>query len=98
MQEDLGVAFVAEVPCVIVNVMRGGPSTGLVYSPRLLRTKAGCGSGRSIRSPSFDENCRCGREAILTVLTALLLSRSQIKSVFLHSGQDGVLFDKMITA
>lgn len=49
-------AFVAEVPRVIVNVMRGGPSTGLVYSPRLLRTKAGCGSGRSIRSPSFDEN------------------------------------------
>jgi 2-oxoglutarate ferredoxin oxidoreductase subunit alpha len=29
MQENLGFAVVAEVPCVIVNVMRGGPSTGL---------------------------------------------------------------------
>jgi 2-oxoglutarate ferredoxin oxidoreductase subunit alpha len=29
MQENLGFAVAAEVPCVIVNVMRGGPSTGL---------------------------------------------------------------------
>jgi len=29
MQENLGFACVTEVPCVIVNVMRGGPSTGL---------------------------------------------------------------------
>jgi 2-oxoglutarate/2-oxoacid ferredoxin oxidoreductase subunit alpha len=29
MQENLGFGCVAEVPCVIVNVMRGGPSTGL---------------------------------------------------------------------
>lgn len=29
MQENLGYACIAEVPCVIVNVMRGGPSTGL---------------------------------------------------------------------
>ncbi len=32
MQENLGFACVAEVPCVIVNVMRGGPSTGLPTS------------------------------------------------------------------
>jgi 2-oxoglutarate/2-oxoacid ferredoxin oxidoreductase subunit alpha len=29
MQENLGFAVIAEVPLVIVNVMRGGPSTGL---------------------------------------------------------------------
>jgi len=29
MQENLGFACAAEVPCVIVDVMRGGPSTGL---------------------------------------------------------------------
>jgi len=29
MQENLGFAVMAEVPCVVVNVMRGGPSTGL---------------------------------------------------------------------
>ena len=32
IQENLGYACIAEVPCVIVNVMRGGPSTGLPTS------------------------------------------------------------------
>lgn len=32
-QENLGYACMAEVPCVIVNVQRGGPSTGLPTSP-----------------------------------------------------------------
>jgi 2-oxoglutarate ferredoxin oxidoreductase subunit alpha len=29
MQENLGLAFMMEVPCVVVDVQRGGPSTGL---------------------------------------------------------------------
>ncbi len=29
MQENLGYAAIAEVPLVLVNIMRGGPSTGL---------------------------------------------------------------------
>jgi 2-oxoglutarate/2-oxoacid ferredoxin oxidoreductase subunit alpha len=33
MQENLGYAIVAEIPCVVVNVMRAGPSTGLPTSP-----------------------------------------------------------------
>ncbi len=33
MQENIGYACIAEVPCVVVNVMRGGPSTGLPTSP-----------------------------------------------------------------
>ena len=33
MQENLGYAAIAEIPCVIVNVQRGGPSTGLPTSP-----------------------------------------------------------------
>jgi 2-oxoglutarate ferredoxin oxidoreductase subunit alpha len=33
MQENLGYACLAEVPCVVVNVMRGGPSTGLPTNP-----------------------------------------------------------------
>jgi len=33
MQENIGYAIVAEVPCVIINVMRAGPSTGLPTSP-----------------------------------------------------------------
>jgi 2-oxoglutarate ferredoxin oxidoreductase subunit alpha len=33
LQENLGFACAAEVPCVVVNVMRSGPSTGLSTSP-----------------------------------------------------------------
>jgi 2-oxoglutarate ferredoxin oxidoreductase subunit alpha len=33
MQENIGYAVVAEIPCVIVNVMRTGPSTGLPTNP-----------------------------------------------------------------
>ena len=32
-QEGIGYGVIAEVPCVIVNVQRGGPSTGLPTSP-----------------------------------------------------------------
>lgn len=32
-QENLGYAFMAEIPCVVVNVQRSGPSTGLPTSP-----------------------------------------------------------------
>lgn len=32
-QENIGYAAMAEIPCVIVNVMRGGPSTGLPTMP-----------------------------------------------------------------
>ena len=33
MQENLGYACMTEVPCVVIDVMRGGPSTGLPTSP-----------------------------------------------------------------
>src|SRR3989338_2099560 len=33
MQEGLGFACIAEIPCVIVNVMRSGPSTGFPTGP-----------------------------------------------------------------
>ncbi len=33
MQENIGYAAITEIPCVIVNVQRGGPSTGLPTSP-----------------------------------------------------------------
>lgn len=32
-QENIGFASMAEVPCLVVNVQRGGPSTGLPTSP-----------------------------------------------------------------
>lgn len=33
MQENIGYGMMAEIPCVIVNVQRSGPSTGLPTSP-----------------------------------------------------------------
>ncbi|MGO8684966.1 MAG: 2-oxoacid:acceptor oxidoreductase subunit alpha [Thermoleophilia bacterium] len=33
MQENIGFASMAQVPCVIIDVMRGGPSTGLPTDP-----------------------------------------------------------------
>ncbi len=33
MQENLGVAVMGEVPCVVINVQRSGPSTGLATNP-----------------------------------------------------------------
>lgn len=33
MQENIGFGIMAEIPCVIVNVQRGGPSIGLPTSP-----------------------------------------------------------------
>ncbi len=33
MQENLGMAMMSEVPCVVVNVQRSGPSTGLATKP-----------------------------------------------------------------
>ncbi|MCD4691108.1 2-oxoacid:acceptor oxidoreductase subunit alpha, partial [bacterium] len=33
MQENLGLACLAEIPCVVVNVQRAGPSTGLPTQP-----------------------------------------------------------------
>jgi 2-oxoglutarate ferredoxin oxidoreductase subunit alpha len=33
MQENIGFACITEVPCVIANIMRGGPSTGLPTNP-----------------------------------------------------------------
>ena len=33
IQENLGYACITETPCVIVDVMRGGPSTGLATNP-----------------------------------------------------------------
>ncbi|MHB8916384.1 MAG: 2-oxoacid:acceptor oxidoreductase subunit alpha [Desulfocucumaceae bacterium] len=33
MQENLGMAVMGEVPCVVINVQRAGPSTGLATKP-----------------------------------------------------------------
>lgn len=50
-QENIGFACIAEVPCVIVNVMRGGPSTGLPTLPSqgdVMQTRWGTHGDHSI--------------------------------------------------
>lgn len=50
-QEGIGYAVMAEVPCVIVNVQRGGPSTGLPTSPAqgdIMQTRWGTHGEHSI--------------------------------------------------
>lgn len=48
--EQIGLAFIAEIPLVIVNVMRGGPSTGLP-------TRVAQGDILQARSPSHGDLC-----------------------------------------
>lgn len=62
MQENLGVAIMAEVPCVIINVMRSGPSTGLATKPAqgdFMQSRWGTHGdhGMIVLSPSSVEDC-----------------------------------------
>lgn len=62
MQENLGVAVVAETPCVIINVQRSGPSTGLATKPAqgdLMQSRWGTHGdhGIIVISPSSVQDC-----------------------------------------
>ena len=61
-QENIGYAAMAEVPCVIVNVQRGGPSTGLPTSPaqgEIYQSKYGSHGDRGaiVLTPSSVPEC-----------------------------------------
>lgn len=50
-QENIGYAIIAEIPCVIVDVQRGGPSTGLPTAPSqgdIMQSKWGTHGDHSI--------------------------------------------------
>lgn len=62
MQENLGVAVMAEVPCVIIDVQRSGPSTGLATKPAqgdVMQARWGTHGdhGIIVLSPSSVEDC-----------------------------------------
>lgn len=62
MQENLGVAIMSEAPCVIINVQRSGPSTGLATKPGqgdLMQARWGTHGDHSIiaLSPSSVQEC-----------------------------------------
>ena len=60
MQEHIGMAVMAEVPVVIVNVMRGGPSTGMPTKPAqadMMQTRWGTHGDHPVIAlyPAFSE-------------------------------------------
>ncbi len=62
MQENIGFASMAQVPCVIIDVMRGGPSTGLPTEPSqgdMMQARWGTHGEHSIIAlvPSSVEEC-----------------------------------------
>lgn len=62
MQENLGYAQLAEIPCVIINVQRSGPSTGLATKPAqadIMQVRWGRHGDQSIiaLSPSNIQEC-----------------------------------------
>jgi len=62
MQENLGVAVMGEIPCVIINVMRSGPSTGMATKPAqgdLMQAKWGTHGDHGIiaLSPASVQEC-----------------------------------------
>lgn len=62
MQENLGVAVMAEIPCVIINVQRSGPSTGLATKPAqgdFMQSRWGTHGdhGIIVLSPSTAQDC-----------------------------------------
>lgn len=62
MQENIGVAIMSEVPCVIINIQRSGPSTGLATKPAqgdLMQARWGTHGDHSIIaiSPSTVQEC-----------------------------------------
>lgn len=62
MQENLGVAIMGEVPCVIIDVMRSGPSTGLATKPAqgdVMQARWGTHGdhGIIVLSPSSVQDC-----------------------------------------
>jgi 2-oxoglutarate ferredoxin oxidoreductase subunit alpha len=58
-QENLGYAAGAEVPCVIVNVMRGGPSTGIIRSSSSLPIRCRRFTARRFAPSIYPSSCAC---------------------------------------
>jgi len=62
MQENIGLAFMMEAPCVLVNIQRGGPSTGLptlIGQSDMMQAKWGSHGDYEIvaYSPSSPQEC-----------------------------------------
>lgn len=86
MSEMMGMAFMAELPCVVVDVQRGGPSTGLPtkheQSDLFLAIHGGHGdAGRIVLSVENVKDC-----IDLTVLAFNLAEKYQCPVILLSDG------------
>ena len=83
MQENIGLAAMLEVPCVIVNVQRGGPSTGLptkTHSADMMQAKWGSHGDYPIIGVVGSSVKEC---LDLTIKTVNLSERYRVPAVFL---------------
>jgi len=83
MQENIGLASMLEVPCVVVNVQRGGPSTGLptkTHSADMMQTKWGSHGDYPIVAVSGSSVKECFD---LTIKTVNLSEQYRVPAVFL---------------
>lgn len=96
MQENLGFAAVAEVPCVIVNVMRLGPSTGMPTLPAqsdVMQARWGTHGDHSViaLAPSSVKEVFC-----LTVRAVNLAERYRVPVVLLMDEVIGHLRERVV--
>jgi len=96
MQENLGVAVMAEIPCVIINVQRSGPSTGLATKPAqgdFMQSRWGTHGdhGIIVLSPSSVEDCY-----YLTVKAFNLAEKYRTPVIFLADEIIGHLQERAI--
>ncbi len=83
MQENIGLASMLEVPCVVVNVQRGGPSTGLptkTHSADMMQAKWGSHGDYPIVAVIASSVNECFD---LTIKTVNLSEQYRVPAIFL---------------
>ncbi|SKC57115.1 2-oxoacid:acceptor oxidoreductase subunit alpha [Maledivibacter halophilus] len=96
MSENLGVAVMGEVPCVLINVQRSGPSTGLATKPAqgdVMQARWGTHGdhGIIVISPSSVQDCYD-----LTIEAFNLSEKYRTPVMFLSDATIGHLKEKVV--
>lgn len=96
MQENLGTAIMTETPCVVVNVQRNGPATGVATKPAqadLLQARYGTHGDHSIIaiSPSSVQECY---DYAITAFNLAEQYRTPV--IFLLDGSVGHMYESYV--
>lgn len=97
MQENLGVAIMGEVPCVIINIQRSGPSTGMATKPAqgdVMQSRWGTHGdhGIIVLSPSTVQDCYD-----LSITAFNLSEKYRVPVVLLADEIIGHMKEKLVT-